>query len=59
LRFAILHPSHHGMEQTMIATPLIPGRAYMVKYHGQSLPCIAPHPCAALILAARALIAGV
>ncbi len=43
----------------MIATPLIPGRAYMVKYHGQSLPCIAPHPCAALILAARALIAGV
>jgi hypothetical protein len=42
----------------MMATPLIPGRAYRVTYHGQAHIVLAPHPCAALILAARNLIGG-
>lgn len=35
----------------MSAAPIIPGRLYHVSGHGLDLNIVAPHPCAALIVA--------
>jgi hypothetical protein len=35
----------------MIATPIIPGRAYRVTYHGKTITILASHACEAIRIA--------
>lgn len=41
----------------MIATPIIPGQLYLVRWHGGSRLVIAPHPCIAIEIAASEAVA--
>ena len=43
-------------DETMSATPLIPGRLYRVRGSGLELDVIATHPCEALCIAIDILI---